>query len=193
MITLVGRMLSIVNDQPTNQPESRPDDQPATDQLDQVEYTLDEAAVRLGITREAVRLRVRRGTLVGTRRNGQWVVRLVAVTADTTDHVTDRPVDQPARRPTKRPTDQPHSHREIARLEQIVAQVEGERDRLVVELEARRREVETLQHQAENYQVLLLRSGAALPSPVVEAQQPTDRTTARQPPWWARLFGRRQG
>jgi hypothetical protein len=68
---------------------SRMTDRP-TDHL-----TLDEAAAVLGISREAVRLRVRRGTLAGQRVKGVWYV--ASVGWSPTDHATNQPTDRPGR------------------------------------------------------------------------------------------------
>src|SRR3712207_2859750 len=46
-------------------------------------YTITEAAKRLGISREALRLRVRRGRVLASKSNGQWYVHLPAEGADT--------------------------------------------------------------------------------------------------------------
>jgi excisionase family DNA binding protein len=55
--------------------------------------TLDEAAEVLGISREAVRLRVRRGTIRGERVDGVWWVSPFGWSP--TNHVTDQPTDRP--------------------------------------------------------------------------------------------------
>lgn len=67
----------------------------ATDQP--TDHSLTEAARALGLTPEAVRSRVRRGTLDGERVNGSWRVRLPGDAPSpgrsrpTRDHPTDRP------------------------------------------------------------------------------------------------------
>ena len=53
--------------------------------------TIEEAAAALDISREAVRLRIRRGTLTGVRVGGAWYVSLVGRSETA---ATDRPTDQ---------------------------------------------------------------------------------------------------
>lgn len=186
-------MLVAVTDQPSPRPPDRPEDQP---HATPAEYALEEAASLLGISREAVRLGIRRSTLAGHRTNGRWVVRLVEVPTDPTN---DRPHDHLADylNPRLRPTDRPHG--DVDRLEQLVSQLEGERDRLVRQLEAREREVERFQEQASNYQVLLLRAGIALLAPASEhvtdqVQRPTNQPTRNvRLPWWERVLRALQG
>jgi predicted DNA-binding protein (UPF0251 family) len=50
---------------------------------------MDEAAARLGISQEAVRKRLERGTLKGRKVNGQWYIELTSNT-DATDNADGR-------------------------------------------------------------------------------------------------------
>ena len=156
----------------TNQPTDQPPG-----------LTLDQAAVALGISREAVRLRLRRGTLEGIHNEHGWCVYLP----------TGRLVDPPTQpnRATNRPTDQadprqrrrrsPARDREIMRLEETIAVL--------------RSDVEFLQRLAEHQagqladlsQRLSERSVIAAP---VTTDRPTDRTTHPSQPLWRVLLRR---
>jgi outer membrane murein-binding lipoprotein Lpp len=94
--------------------------------------TLAEAAATLGISREAVRLRVRRGTLHGERGPAGWLV-----------YLTNQD-DQPPDRPTTRTNDQATSS--VAVLRAQVAALTNERNWL-------RNEVERQHHDLERAQV----------------------------------------
>lgn len=83
----------------------RPTDQPTSDQLPDQPVSLAAAAAALGVSREAVRLRIRRGTLRGERRPDGWVVWLEAPAEELVGRAVVRPTDQrdrPTRRPAKR-------------------------------------------------------------------------------------------
>jgi len=76
-------------DQPTNQP------------TDHELASLEEAAARLGITVNAVRQRMKRGTLTGRKTAGGWLVEWRPTTTMVGDHApTDRPTTPVGRRPT---------------------------------------------------------------------------------------------
>jgi hypothetical protein len=146
-----------------------PFDHPDHGQPPVTELGLTDAAHVLGLSREAVRSRIRRGILSARKRNGAWVVTVTTPTTVTPpvmttpgDHLTmgnDHPADQgePPGEAADRPRIAPVVNGEVRRLEELVTVLREE-------LTARRAEVERLQRQAENYQVLLLRAGAALPA-----------------------------
>jgi hypothetical protein len=106
------------NDRPAT---DRPDPQPATnhDPTDPAPVPIEDAAVALGITVNAVRQRLKRGTLRGHKTAVGWVVVVP------TDHATETaphrpPTDRPAsaaRHATNQPTDQPA----IAPLADLIA------------------------------------------------------------------------
>ncbi len=146
-------------------------DQP-TDHL-----TLEQAAIALGISREAVRLRIRRGTLAGERIDGRWFVSLLGQSP--TDRATDRATDRPGR--ARQPTD---------------------RDALLTELRDRVAFLERLtEHQAgviaqQSASLADLVQRPALPEPrtAPPAETPTEppREAPQSPvrrPWWRRLLG----
>ena len=147
---------------------------------------LDEAAAALGISREAVRLRIRRGTLPGERIGGHWYVRgLVGRSEPGTVVLPPSATDRPAR-PARAPR----------------------RDELVAELRDRVAFLERLvEHQAgviaqQSASLAGLAQRPALPKPHTEPTPETapeavlpmqeSRQDAATPPvrrgWLARLF-----
>lgn len=142
--------------------------------------TLDEAAAVLGISREAVRLRIRRGTLAGERVGGIWSVTLDG--RSPTDHTTDRPGRGRRRGSSTR--------------DELVDHLEAENAWLRARVEFYERQVE---HQAG--EIAELRRG--LPPPSVGGPPPTTPpatmprtapetaiTRRKAPPWYIRLFRR---
>ncbi|MBA3275645.1 MAG: hypothetical protein H0T72_07615, partial [Chloroflexia bacterium] len=85
------------DDQPTDRPPSH-DDQPATDQpTTPALVSLEDAADALGITVNAVRQRIKRGTLIGVRTETGWLVDMVATNQELgNDRPTTRPTNQAA-------------------------------------------------------------------------------------------------
>ena len=164
-------------ERPTDRPTERPP-WPATNGHRPAGLTIDQAAAELGLSREAVRHRVRRGTLAGERVNGQWRVHI------------GRP--RPARRPTtERPDERPAAEREIVRLEELVGVLKAEAGELRGELgwfRQRLEEAETA--QAEMRRLLLAHAPGtrALAGPETPPE-PHTATPARRRPWWRRLFG----
>lgn len=135
----VGRRLSrVTSDQPTS---DQPPDQP---------LSLDAAADQLGVTREAVRLRIRRGTLRGEKRPDGWVVWLdepageaVGRSRPTTDRpATDQPTDRPGRAERER-----ELLDRIAWLETRIERAEDERSELRRMLFLEQQTVATLRAQ----------------------------------------------
>ena len=148
--------------------------------------TLDEAAAVLGISREAVRLRVRRGTLDGARVGGIWYVTLVG--RSSTDHTTDRPTDRP-RYPRRRDT---------AERDELAQHLRDEVDFLRDRVKFYERQVE---HQAGEIADLRRQlpppatgegpeEGTAPPMPFPAPERPLTRRP--WPPWYIRLWRRWQ-
>ena len=159
----------------------RPDVRPPVNGHVPAGLTIDQAATALGLSREAVRHRVRRGTLAGERVNGQWRVHI------------DR--TRPARRPAdERPGEQAGASREIARLEELVSVLKTESGQLRGELawfhdrleaaEAERAELRRLLAQAQNAQ-----SARTIGPPTGDPPTPSPTTEAPAAPrrrsWWA--------
>jgi hypothetical protein len=134
-----------------------------TTNTDQQLLTFDQAAVQLGISSEAVRLRLRRGKLRGERVDGQWRVCV--------DQQAEYP-DQP-HRPTAAPDQQTNNGRRprrtgspdrdaLAQLTARVAELETERTWLRTRLEAEAQERAELRRLLGNMQAQLM---ALLPAP----------------------------
>jgi hypothetical protein len=140
--------------------------------------TVPEAAEVLGITAEAVRMRIKRGTLRSERRAGRVFVLLGQ--------------DQPTEQPTDRP-DEPNAliSQMQGRIESLEHQLEeaAERDRenrrIIVALTSRIPAIEAPPGERESPQTAEEEPERAEPRPVtVESQESVQR------PWWRRVFGR---
>jgi hypothetical protein len=104
-----------MNDQPTDQANDQmvdadqphdAGDQPATDQPTTSDLvSLEDAALTLGITVNAVRQRIKRGTLTGIKTDAGWLVDMVATNQESgTDRPTTRPTNHTAPPTDHRPT-----------------------------------------------------------------------------------------
>jgi excisionase family DNA binding protein len=159
-------------------------DQAATDQATGRRLTVPEAAEALGISGDAVRSRIKRGTLPTVREGGRVFVVVGA---------TDRPTDQA--QPTT-PPGEDLLYREMSeRIRYLERQVEEER-------EARRRADTLLARLMDRIPELEApqESPAAEPgSPETASEEPErveSRPAATGPqegarrPWWRKVFGR---
>jgi len=92
-------------DQPTDQPPGHVD-QPATDQpTTPALVSLEDAADTLGITVNAVRQRIKRGTLTGIKTEAGWLVDMVATNQESgADRPTTRPTNHTSSATDHRPT-----------------------------------------------------------------------------------------
>ena len=149
-----------MSDQPTDQANDqmvdadRPHDaadQPATDQpTTPALVSLEDAALTLGITVNAVRQRIKRGTLIGIKTDAGWLVDVVATNQESG-------TDQPTRRPTNH-TSSATDHRPTIDLTPMVdhiAVLEDQVQRLTEastmwQVRARQAEDKLLQLQAVN-------------------------------------------
>ena len=104
-----------MSDQPTDQANDQmvdadqphdADDQPATDQpTTPALVTLEDAADTLGITVNAVRQRIKRGTLTGIKTEAGWLVDMVATNQESgADRPTTRPTNHTSSATDHRPT-----------------------------------------------------------------------------------------
>lgn len=150
-----------------------------TSDTDLQRYTITEAAQRLGISREALRLRVRRGRVVATKSDGQWYVHLPTEGADIDPDMP--PVQTPV-------TDQGVL---VGELREALEHARGELTRVWAALEVRDREIER-----KDAIIMALAQRPALPSPTPEpaAEMPhSGAESAVTPPvrwpWWRRLLG----
>jgi hypothetical protein len=136
-----------------------------------------EAAELLGITAEAVRMRIKRGTLRSERQAGRVFVLLGQ--------------GQPTKQPTDRP-DEPNAliSQMQGRIDSLERQLEeaAERDRenrrIIVALTSRIPAIEAPSEARESPQTVEEEPERAEPRPAtVETQEPVRR------PWWRRMFG----
>ncbi len=159
--------LHAMADQPTDQPAG---------------LTLDQAALALGISREAVRLRLRRGTLDGIRNGREWCVYLTGRSVDPTprsNRLTNQPTDRSEPRPRRRRS--PTRDREIMRLEETIAVL--------------RSDVEFLQRLTEHQAGQLADLGrrpterSVIAAPIA-TNRPTDHAARAPQPLWRVLLRR---
>ena len=175
---------------PVMDPTSDPTSDRATDPTtDPITVTVADAAKLLGLSTEAVRMRVKRGTLASTRVAGTVYVLLSQPTAG--------PNDQPNGRPNGRPNDQPNDQTALVRsLEDQVAYL---RQQLATRDEELRRKDHLLAAALERI--------PELPSPEAEPQDVHETATAEpdreehrpatddaqegaeRRSWWRRWFG----
>jgi hypothetical protein len=108
-------MIFGMSDQPTDQANDQmvdadqphdADGQPATDQpTTPALVSLEDAALTLGITVNAVRQRIKRGTLIGIKTDAGWLVDVVATNQESgTDQPTRRPTNHTSSATDHRPT-----------------------------------------------------------------------------------------
>lgn len=140
--------------------------------------TVPEAAEQLGITAEAVRMRIKRGTLRSERQAGRVFVLLGQ--------------GQPTEQPTDRP-DEPNAliSQMQGRIDSLERQLEeaAERDRenrrIIVALTSRVPAIEAPSEVRESLQTVEEEPEKASPrSATVESQESVQR------PWWRRVLGR---
>jgi hypothetical protein len=150
--------------------------------------TLDEAAAVLGISREAVRLRIRRGTLAGERLGGVWYVSLVGRTP--TDQATNQPTDRPDRPRLSR-------RRENAARGELLEHLEAENAWLRARVEFYERQVEhqageiaELRRQLPPPQGVGERPAPATPSTMPRAAPERPGARRKRRGWLDRLLGR---
>jgi excisionase family DNA binding protein len=157
------------------------DDQAATDQTTGRKLTVPEAAEALGISGDAVRSRIKRGTLPTVREGGRVFVVLGG---------TDRPTAQA--QPTSVPGEDSLYQEMQARIRYLESQVEEER-------EARRR-ADTLLARLMDRLPELEAPSEPQESPETVEEEPERAEREPQPatggaqegaqrPWWRRVFG----
>jgi hypothetical protein len=152
---------------------NQPTDQPTS-------LTIDQAAVALGISREAVRLRLRRGTLHGLRSGGRWYVQLDHTDQPTaTDQATNRD------RPTRSTDQREQLELRLAHAEEMIATLRAERDRLARQVE--QDAVERAELRRLLVSVLLPMTTLPAPRRAEPAEKPPvdvePAETVRRP-WW---------
>ena len=154
---------------------------PPTPDADLPRYTITEAARRLGISREALRLRVRRGRVMASKSGGQWYVHLPAEEADT----------DPVMPPDQTPDNDQRAI--VTVLREDLEHAREEITRLWVALEVRDRELER-----KDAIIMALAQRPALPSPADQPEPPATMPAeapesavapSRPKGWLRRLLG----
>jgi hypothetical protein len=157
------------------------EDQPTTDESSGRRLSVPEAAEALGISGDAVRSRIKRGTLATVREGGRVFVVLGG---------SDRPNAQA--QPTSVPSEDRLYQEMQARIRYLESQVEEER-------EARRRADTLLARLMDRLPELEAPSSEATPGEPETAAQEPEREEPRsdipgaqegaQRPWWRRILG----
>jgi hypothetical protein len=157
------------------------EDQPTTDESSGRRLSVPEAAEALGISGDAVRSRIKRGTLATVREGGRVFVVLGG---------SDRPNAQA--QPTSVPSEDRLYQEMQARIRYLESQVEQER-------EARRRADTLLARLMDRLPELEAPSSEATPGEPETAAQEPEREEPRsdipgaqegaQRPWWRRILG----
>jgi hypothetical protein len=111
---------------------------PSPDQVDMDALTIPVAAERLGLTTDAVRMRLKRGTLAGRKVEGRWVVLVPRVNGDPTRTEREElPPETATQRPTQREGEHANASREL--IDRLLSENTYLRATLDAEIEARRR------------------------------------------------------
>src|SRR5215208_5590762 len=117
------------NMRPNSDPTSRTDDQtadqtpdltltPTPEQVDMDALTIPAAVERLGLTSDAIRMRLKRGSLAGRKVNGRWVVLIPRSNADPTpteraENAQEAATERLTQRETQHSTEHPTATREL--------------------------------------------------------------------------------
>jgi len=183
----ISTMLPVMTDRPTDQNDRPPGDHRPTT-ADPGAMPIDTAADRLGITVNAVRQRVKRGTLEGYKTPAGWVVVVDRPTTDrpatsATDHrptTGDQPTNQ---RPTT--TDQAATV-DLAPLAAVISDLTRENRQLAEAATAW--QVRAIQAEERLTQ---LTAGASADDDIRDTPAPApDAETDAPAPWW-RFWARR--
>jgi hypothetical protein len=167
-----------------------------------------DAADQLGMTSEAVRMRLKRGTLPGEKVNGHWVVYLEATEQEPPS--ASITAQTPPERPTEQPTERVESADQTATIDVYRELVESQRgeitflreqnEQLHRQMAAERERFDTIHSMALNRIEALSAGGIATEPPTASPAAPgamepitmapdTLESDAPRRRWWARLFG----
>ena len=143
-------------------------------------YTVPEAAEILGISHEAVRARLKRGTLLREDIEGKVYVRLAAGLDERPDKTDKSPADQP--------TDQ--------LADQLPVQAEGPLvESLYERIEDLKSQIERMSREAERRDTIMLHLSQSFAQTKdseapKELPESTRKEETQQPSWWRRLGAR---
>ena len=143
-----------------------------------------EAASILGITPDAVRSRLRRGTL--PKEVGEDGTVFVRLNGDGRDGRTDQSTDRPTDQPTVAYINALRSENELLRRELEDRKEESRRkDHIIMTLAQRVPELEAAQEPREPSQTVAEDAGGSEPRSATEG----DQEGSEPRPWWRRWFG----
>jgi len=141
------------NMRPNSDPTHRTNDQtidptpdltltPTPEQVDMDALTIPAAAERLGLTSDAIRMRLKRGSLAGRKVNGRWVVLIPRSNVDPTateraENAQGAMTERLTQRETQRSTEHLNATREL--IDSLRSENTYLRSALDAEMEARRR------------------------------------------------------
>ena len=154
-----------------------------------ITVTVADAAKLLGLTTEAVRMRVKRGTLASTKIAGTVYVLL--------DRGEVRPNEEPNARPNERTNDQPNTE-VISRLEDHNSTLHAQVDHLQRELEIRNEELRRKDHllaaaleRIPELEPVKEHGPEPRESPLNASEERGNGSVPQDEPrcWWRRFFG----
>ncbi len=184
-------MIPAMSDQPPTD-HSDQSDRPASDHrpttTDHAPVPIEEAAARLGITVNAVRQRIKRGTVEGYKTPAGWVVVVERPTTD--QEPTDRPTtatDHTTRPTNRRPTTTDQAGNvDLAPLAAVISDLTRENRQLAEAAaiwQVRAVQAEERLKQLTAGDDTPTDAPSAAPEPHHEAQ-PAERTSDTAVPWW---------
>jgi hypothetical protein len=147
------------------------------------ELPLVDAAARLGLTPDAVRLRLRRGkTLQGRKQGREWYVLLDDASSDATGHATDHDRSSDVNGDVPDATTDADASRPVTNdlVDELQSEVQFLRDELRAQREQHAAAVVAWQERLREAHVLLAQR-PALPAPSEAIRE----ETSHLPPWWS--------
>jgi hypothetical protein len=188
------------NSDPTDAaPDQTRDPTPAPDTVLQEAVPIPLAAERLGLTSEAIRMRLKRGTLTGEKVDGRWVVNVPRLNADPTATKPPPEHDQDAEQgQTQRAT-----QRDQSGERELIEALRSENAFLRSELATRTEEIQRRDHIIAGFIQRLPELPAGQSDPGPRAAQPETIDEAQFGPvqgtaaatltntrsWWKKLLG----
>jgi hypothetical protein len=182
--------------EPTTNPTSGVYDLTQDSVADLMTVTVADAANLLGLSTEAVRMRVKRGTLSSTKIAGTVYVLL--------EQPNEGPNDKPNARPNTRTTERPNSRPNVEPPSLVTSLREHNAD-LREQIEHLRRELDTRNDELRRKDTIIMamtqripeleaspearESHEAAPDAPGRGTPQKDNVTQEKPSWWRRFFG----
>jgi len=158
-----------------------PPDAPLRTDVPHAGIPVHDAAHLLGISENAVRARLRRGTLIGVKRDASWYVVLRDTDVPTTTHI------EPEDIPLDAPQDAP-SHTAVH--EQMIEELRRDKIFLQEQLDRALRQLEAERQRADVLQALGTGTTPETASEAVGSPQSDGTGQGGIWTWWRRLLGR---